>query len=173
MIEVSDRLHALAHGAVEAARTGVSPAPPSAGQVAALTRSRAMLDTSYAGSPLTGEHAGPGARLPAAPAAGERYPDRLALRGPCHHLLLFGGPFDDGGLERLRRRWHGLAEVSRAGGDPRRAGLDGSGAVLVRPDGYLGFRAAPAGPQALAAVDAHLASYLRPAAPGQQGVPPG
>lgn len=56
VLEVSDRLHGLAPGAVEAARTGTSISPPSPEQSAALVRSRSMLDVSYAGSPLTGEY---------------------------------------------------------------------------------------------------------------------
>ena len=38
------------------------------------------------------------------PAPGDRYPDRAALTGTGHHLLLFGGA-DELGIERLRRRW--------------------------------------------------------------------
>jgi len=33
----------------------------------------------------------------------------------------------------------------------------------VRPDGFIGFRAAPADAATMAALDAHLASYLIPA----------
>jgi hypothetical protein len=36
------------------------------------------------------------------------------------------------------------------------------GALLVRPVGFVGFRAASADAPALGAVDAHLASYLLP-----------
>ena len=60
VLEVSDRLHALAHGAVQSAPTGERPAPPTPEQVAAVVRSRSMLDVSYAGSPLVGEYLGPG-----------------------------------------------------------------------------------------------------------------
>jgi 2-polyprenyl-6-methoxyphenol hydroxylase-like FAD-dependent oxidoreductase len=158
VLEVSDRLHQLAYRTVEAARTGIAPAPPTPEQVAAMLQSRSMLDTSYAGSPIVGEY--PGGMQAATPAPGDRYPDRAALTGTGHHLLLFGvtqGP----GIERLRRRWRGLVEVSGASGDAGRAGLDGPGLVLVRPDGHIGFRA-PAGPDGLDALDAHLDSYLIP-----------
>ncbi len=37
------------------------------------------------------------------------------------------------------------------------------GAVLIRPDGYVGFRAVPAGEAGLRALDVHLSSYLVPA----------
>jgi 6-methylpretetramide 4-monooxygenase / 4-hydroxy-6-methylpretetramide 12a-monooxygenase len=121
-----------------------------------------MLDVTYEGSPLVGEHLGPGTEPPPAPGPGERYPGRTALTGTGHHLLLFGAA-DDAGVERLRRRWRGLVEVVRATGDTPPAGLTSAGAVLVRPDGHIGFRAAPADTAGLAAVDAHLDSYLVPA----------
>jgi 6-methylpretetramide 4-monooxygenase / 4-hydroxy-6-methylpretetramide 12a-monooxygenase len=167
VIEVSDRLHELAHQAGESARSGVAPAPLTPGQAAALVRSRSMLDVSYAGGPLAGEYIAPGGgQQPASPVPGDRYPDRATLRGTAHHLLLFG-PAGEDGLARLRRRWAGLVEIAKASGDPRRAGLSSSGAVLIRPDGHIGFRAAPADQAGLDAVDAHLSSYLIPPGPAR------
>jgi hypothetical protein len=126
-------------------------------------RGRAACSTSpYADSPLVGEHLGPGLELPPAPGPGERYPDRAALGGTAHHVLLFG-PADQAGVAPLRRRWHGLVDVVDTTGGPHRAGLASTGAVLVRPDGHIGFRAAPADTAGLAALDAHLDSYLVPA----------
>ena len=95
------------------------------------------------------------------PFPGARYPGRSALRGTAHHLLL-SGPRDDRSVASLERRWAGLVEVGEFVPDPRRAAHEGNGAVLVRPDGYLGFRAS-ADTSGLAAVDAHLSSYLVPA----------
>jgi hypothetical protein len=46
---------------------------------------------------------------------------------------------------------------------PRQAAQEGNGAVLVRADGYLGYRVASADAAGLAAVDSHLRSYLIPA----------
>jgi len=43
-------------------------------------------------------------------------------------------------------------------------GISSSGASLVRPDGFIGFRAAPLNEATMAALDAHLARYLVPAA---------
>jgi len=160
VLEVSDRLHELAYRAVEAARTGIAPSPPTPQQVAAMLQSRSMLDTSYAGSPIVGEYPGR-TQAAATPAPGDRYPDRAALAGTGHHLLLFGVT-EDAGIERLRRRWRGLVDVSQATVDAGRAGLTGPGLVLVRPDGHVGFRA-PADPAGLDALDAHLDSYLIPA----------
>jgi hypothetical protein len=41
-----------------------------------------------------------------------------------------------------------------------RAGVPGGGAVLIRPDGFIGFRAIPADPAGLDALAVHLATYL-------------
>ena len=160
VLMVSDRLHQLAYRSVESARTGVVPAPPTQAEVAAMVQSRSMLDVSYAGSSLVGEYPA-ASRTPMTPAPGDRYPDRAELAGTGHHVLLFGGA-DDAGIERLRRRWRGLVEITDAAGDPRRAGLAAAGAVLVRPDGHIGFRA-PADSAGLGALDSHLDSYLIPA----------
>jgi 6-methylpretetramide 4-monooxygenase / 4-hydroxy-6-methylpretetramide 12a-monooxygenase len=159
VLMISDRLHQLANRAVESARTGVVPAPPTPAEVAAMVRSRSMLDVSYAGSPLVSEYPAD-ARTPMTPAPGDRYPDRVGLVGSGHHLLLFGAAED--ARHGLRHRWQGLVEISHATGDPRRAGLATGGAVLVRPDGHIGFRT-PASPAGLDALDSHLASYLIPA----------
>jgi hypothetical protein len=40
--------------------------------------------------------------------------------------------------------------------------LTGGGPVLVRPDGFIGFRAVPADRAGMNALDVHLASYLVP-----------
>lgn len=162
VLDVSDRIHGLAHAAVESARTGVPPAPPTPDQVAALVRSRSMLDVSYAGSSFVGEYVAPGATPPAAPAPGDRYPDRSTLAGTGHHLLL-SGTADEAGVAHLRSRWHRLLNLIEGSGDAQRAGLDSSGAVLVRPDGHIGFRATPADAAGLGALDSHLDSYLIPA----------
>jgi 2-polyprenyl-6-methoxyphenol hydroxylase-like FAD-dependent oxidoreductase len=159
VLEVSDRLHQLAYGAVESARAGAFPDPPSEERVAALVRSRCMLDVSYAGTPLVGEYRAPGLPPQAGPAPGDRYPDRLSLPGTRHHLIV-SGRADDEELARLRRRWHDLVDVSRA---PADAGQAPSAAILVRPDGYVAFRATPADQAGLRALNAHLASYLIPA----------
>ncbi len=53
-------------------------------------------------------------------------------------------------------------DVRRAAGDAALAGLLSAGAVLVRPDGHIGFRACPADTAGLAALDSHLDSYLKP-----------
>jgi 6-methylpretetramide 4-monooxygenase / 4-hydroxy-6-methylpretetramide 12a-monooxygenase len=162
VLEVSDHIHQMAHGAVQAARTGVRPDPPTPEQVAAVVQSRSMLDVSYAGSPLVGEYVAPDADLPPGPGPGERYPDRAGLSGTGHHVLFFGDA-DEEALDRLQDRWDGLLEVVRSNGDPAHGGVRDGGAVLVRPDGHIGFRASSADAAGLSALDSHLESYLIPA----------
>lgn len=160
VLKVSDELHKqLAEGAVESARTGVFPAPPSKERLAALVRSRCMLDVSYAGTPLVGEYRATDTPRPAGAGPGDRYPGRVDLPGTGHHLLILGAA-DDAATAQLAGRWHDLVHVTRSAGDGRQAGLPGSVAILVRPDGYIGFRAAPASQAGLRALDAHLDSYL-------------
>jgi hypothetical protein len=96
-----------------------------------------------------------------APTVGSRFPDRTKLSGISHHLLVFG----EAELDGLRARWEGLVELvdgRRAGFDAARAGAANGGVVLVRPDGMIGFRATPAGEAGIAALEAHLSSYLVP-----------
>ncbi len=159
VLEVSDMLHrgALALAAPQPA----SPPPPSdPARTLALTRARAMLDVSYAGSPLVGEHFG-SAAPPPGPAPGERFPDRIRLTGTLHHLLLFGAaPPPD----QFRRRWQDLVSIAEdADFDPDRSGAPRGGALLVRPDGFIGYRLAALDESGIGALDAHLASYLAPA----------
>jgi len=69
------------------------------------------------------------------------------------------------GLDDLRARWGRLVSIVDAASakfDATEAGVPSGGAVLVRPDGFIGFRAAPADATTMAALDAHLATYLVP-----------
>ena len=121
-----------------------------------------MLDVTYAGSELVGEYIGPGVPPPHAPAPGALFPDRIRLTGTSHHLVTFGAV---AALDGFRGRWKGLVSVhdgTGAGLDAPRAGVCDGGAVLVRPDGFIGFRAAPADTAGMNALDVHLASYLVP-----------
>jgi len=161
VLGVSDRLHRLAHSAVESARTGIFSDPPTPAESAALVRSRSMLDFSYAASHLTGEYQASDWPEAAVPAPGQRYGDRASLTGTAHHLLVSGRAHEIS-LARLQDRWSGLVKLDRLPADPRRGGPASDWALLVRPDGYVGFRACPADAAGVAAVEAHLSSYLIP-----------
>jgi 6-methylpretetramide 4-monooxygenase / 4-hydroxy-6-methylpretetramide 12a-monooxygenase len=118
-----------------------------------------MLDVSYAGTPLVGEYLAAGTSPLPRPAPGDRYPGRTDLPGTRHHLLIFGAA-PDADIARLRGRWHDLVDITRLAAGGTQAGLADGGAVLVRPDGYIGFRAAPADQAGLRALDSHLDGYL-------------
>jgi 2-polyprenyl-6-methoxyphenol hydroxylase-like FAD-dependent oxidoreductase len=160
-LEVSNEIHGHITALVAAFRDGGAPILPSstADELASAARRRSMLDISYAGSPLVGEAGQSSGR----PGPGERFPANLKLRGESHHLIVFGkAP----GLEEFRTRWDRLVSVmdgSARGFAAANAGAPDGGAVLVRPDGFIGFRAAPADAATMAALDVHLASYLIPA----------
>jgi hypothetical protein len=66
--------------------------------------------------------------------------------------------FDDAPrLEYLRAQWGALVSLvdpSSAEFDATVAGAPNGGAILVRPDGFIGFRAAPADEITMAALDA-------------------
>ena len=146
-LEVTDEQHRSLMQLIEMCAAG-TPEVPEAGPAENLAamRKRLMFDVSYAGSALVGP-AGPGGASP----PGERFPGRLGLRGTGHHLVVPGGT---PGLDRFRARWDGLVSVLNEGED--------GGAVLVRPDGFVGFRADSADGAAIALIDAHLATYLVP-----------
>ena len=68
-------------------------------------------------------------------------------------------------LEYFRGRWDKLVSIvdaSSAQFDATAAGVPNGGAILVRPDGFVGFRVNPADETTMDALDAHLASYLIP-----------
>jgi hypothetical protein len=157
-LEVSDAVHGLVMQLVAVCRDGGFPSlPPEdpAKHLAGLRR-RLMLDVSYAGSKLVG-HAG---AVPDGPAPGLRFPACHRLHGTGHHLIVFG---EAPCLEPLRARWGQLVSIVDAAGaglDAIEAGVPKGGAILVRPDGFIGFRAAPADETTMDALDSHLASYL-------------
>jgi 2-polyprenyl-6-methoxyphenol hydroxylase-like FAD-dependent oxidoreductase len=156
VLEVSNEVHGLVIQLVAMCAGGGTPSlPPEQDPAAALAglRKRSMLDVSYFGSPLI--DAG-------SLGAGGRFADWRRLKGSSHHLVVFG---DAPRLGDFRARWGALAAVvdgRQAKLDPVRAGLPEGGVVLVRPDGFIGFRRDAADEASMKALDAHLATYLRP-----------
>jgi 6-methylpretetramide 4-monooxygenase / 4-hydroxy-6-methylpretetramide 12a-monooxygenase len=161
VLETSDRVHRMAHTAVESARTGHAVASLSPDEAADFTRARAMLDVSYADSPITGEYRPDGGREGAATAPGCRYAGWSALPATGHHLLVSGA--EPVNLTRFRDRWTGLVDIAGLDADLGAAAPAEPAVVLVRPDGHVGFRASLADKAGIDALDAHLGSYLIPA----------
>ena len=159
VLEVSDDVHGFVMKLVEMcnsdSKATLPPSDPAEDRVQA--RRRSMLDVSYAGSTLVG-HAG---EVVEGLMPGDRFPDCHRLSGTSHHLVVFGNTPHLGGL---RARWDNhlsFVDASGAKFDAEAAAPNG-GAILVRPDGFIGFRAIPANEATLAALDAHLARYLVP-----------
>ena len=157
-LEVSDAVHGLVMQLVAVCRDGGFPSlpPEDPAKHLAGVRRRLMLDVSYAGSTLVGQA---GAVLDG-PAPGLRFPACRRLHGTGHHLIVFG---EAPRLDPLRARWGRLVSIVDAAGegfDAAETCVPAGGAILVRPDGFIGFRAAPADETTMAALDTHLASYL-------------
>lgn len=158
VLEVSDETHRLVMELIALCAEGGAPTVPqrdTAQRLAAL-RKRFMLDVSYAGSPLVGEAGDSGG----GPSAGERFPGRHRLGGPGHHLVVFGEP---SGLGDFYGRWRDHVSVVDAAGsgfDAVESSVPEGSAILVRPDGFIGFRATPVSEINLAALHAHLETYL-------------
>ena len=160
VLEVSDEVHGLVKGLVSMCQDGGVPRVPPGDPVQNLAsaRRRLMLDVSYAGSPLVGQ----AGACAGEPAPGERFPFGHRLKGTGHHLIVFG---DTSRLDYLQERWRGLVlivDAAGAGFSATECGVPDGSAILVRPDGFIGFRATPADNSMVDAIHAHLAIYLAP-----------
>jgi hypothetical protein len=160
VLEVSDEVHGFVMELVAMCNGGGAPVLPPAdpAQNVAALRRRSMLDVSYAGSALVGQ----AGTVVEGPSPGDRFPARLRLSGTCHYLIVFG---EAPRLDYLRARWGNLVSIVDAASahfDATEAGVPNGGAILVRPDGFIGFRAAPADETTMVALDVHLTTYLVP-----------
>jgi hypothetical protein len=75
-------------------------------------------------------------------------------------------------LDHLRARWGKLVSIvdaATARFDATEEGAPNGGAILVRPDGFTGFRAAPADETTMDALDARLATYRVPVISASDG----
>jgi hypothetical protein len=158
-LEVTNDIHKTIMHLVAMCAEGAKPSLPPAEPAEALAalRKRSMLDVSYRGSPLIEAGAGD-----AQPGPGIRFPGWCDLDGANHHLVVSG---DAPRLVDFRARWGGLVSLVEWTGVSalkKQAGLAEGGMVLVRPDGFIGFRRASADDAAITALDAHLSTYLRP-----------
>jgi hypothetical protein len=162
VLEVSDEVHDFVMKLIAMCKDGGVPVvpPEDPAESKASARRRLMLDVSYEGSAFVGQAGADMGGLP----PGTRFPDWLRLDGPGHHLVAFGKLPS---LDAFRARWGKLVSIvdaSSAGIDAGDAGVPHGGAILVRPDGFIGFRSAPADEASMKALDAHLATYLVPSA---------
>jgi 6-methylpretetramide 4-monooxygenase / 4-hydroxy-6-methylpretetramide 12a-monooxygenase len=161
VLEVSNEIHGLVMQLVEKCRAGEALSLPAQDPAEALAglRKHSMLDVSYKGSLLVDWGAGAD---DAEPAPGARFPGWCDLAGATHHLVISGGASR---LDDFQARWGALVSVvewTGAGILAKESGLAEGGMVLVRPDGFIGFRRASADDAAMKSLDTHLSTYLRP-----------
>jgi 2-polyprenyl-6-methoxyphenol hydroxylase-like FAD-dependent oxidoreductase len=160
VLDASDEVHGFVMNLIAMCADGGAPVipPEDPTEAKAAARRRLMLDVSYEGSKLVGQAGADAEGL----APGLRFPGWLRLDGPDHHLVVFGrAP----GLDDLHARWGKLVSIVDGAAtqlDAVACGVPNGGAVLVRPDGFIAFRAAPADEATMKALDAHLATYLLP-----------
>jgi hypothetical protein len=159
VLEVSNEIHGMVMHLVEICRAGETLSLPAEAPAEALAglRKRAMLDVSYKGGLLTERGSGG-----AEPAPGSRFPGWCDLDGATHHLVFSGGAPR---LDDFRARWAAhvsVVEWTRASALAEQTGLGEGGLVLVRPDGFIGFRRGAADDAAMKSVDTHLSTYLQP-----------
>ena len=85
---------------------------------------------------------------------GCRFPERTRLSGCLHHLLFYGGvqEWDHTGFAA---RWADVLTIVDGHSicPPELGGVSAGGAVLIRPDGYVGFQAEKWNPEARSALD--------------------
>lgn len=124
-----------------------------------------MLELGLTESPLLGYHGF--FRNDSAIKPGRRFPERARLSGCLHHLLIFPNP-DQKAIKRdssaFARRWEHVFEIVNGDdfGTPGIAGVNPGGAVLVRPDGLIGFQAEEWNDESRAALEKLLHSQFHP-----------
>ncbi len=157
----SEAMHNFYFTLVALARSGAPIAEPSASPDHRVT-SPTMLDLAFPDSPILGCH---GATTNGdCPRPGSRFPARTRLTGCLHHLLVYGQPT---GWDRAQcsERWGNRLEI--VAGEticsPELAGVSRRGAVLVRPDGYIGFQAEAWTADAHGAFEAYFTQQFEPA----------
>lgn len=135
----SEAVHDFYFALVQMAAAGQRLGPPPRDPTRVVT-SPSMLELTLGDSPILGFH---GAALGAGRLRpGHRFPERTRLGGCRHHLLVYADapPWD---RAEFSARWANALVVLDGDGlcAAERAGVSPAGAVLVRPDGYVGFQA--------------------------------
>jgi len=95
---------------------------------------------------------------------GCRFPERTRLSGCLHHLLFYGGD-QEWDHNSFAARWAGVLTIVDGNSicPPELGGVSAGGAVLIRPDGYIGFQAEKWNAEARSALDGFLSIQFSPA----------
>lgn len=156
----SEAMHEFYYALVAMAAAGKPLAQPPADPERKVT-SPAMVDLAFHGSPIVGAH---GAAAGEGPRPGSRFAARTRLEGCLHHLLVYGSE-QGSNRSRFADRWAGALEVVDGATicPPDLAGVSRDGAVLIRPDGHIGFQAQTWNAEAQASLDRLLDRQFTPA----------
>lgn len=155
----SDAMHGYYDELVTLIAEGKKLSSPPADPTLGAT-SGSMLDVKLVDSPITGFY---GASLGVKKVRpGYRFPARTLLKGPLHHLLIYG--YESGRNDDFARRWSKV--LTMIPGESicpfEVSGVSESGAVLVRPDGYVGFLAEKWNEEAKRSLDTLLETQMEP-----------
>ena len=160
VLDASDEVHGFVMNLIATCAGGGVPVvpPQNLAETKAAARRRLMLDVSYEGSEFVG---GAGAD------AGDFLRESVSRDGSASAVqaTICSSSATRRASNDLRARWGKLVSFvdgSAAKFDAVEAGVPNGGAILVRPDGFIAFRAAPADHATMKALDAHLATYLVP-----------
>lgn len=157
----SEAMYEHYYALVRMAVAGAPLAEPVADPAPRVT-SPAMLDLAFPDSPLAGAHGEPATGE--GPRPGSRFPERTRLGGCLHHLLVYGHA-PDWNRAAFAARWSAVLQI--VAGEricpPEQAGVGSDGAVLVRPDGYVGFQAQAWTAAARDAFEGHFGEQFAPA----------
>ncbi len=157
----SDAMHEYYDALVEMAVAG-KPLTKPPDDPTRIVKSGCMLDITLGESPILGFHGSALGMRKLKP--GGRFPARTKLSGSLYQLLVYRDA-EAQGQTAFAERWSNALEI--LAGDsicpPDLSGVSSSGAVLVRPDGYVGFQAEKWNAEARKALDELLSIQFRPA----------
>ncbi|MFZ4776292.1 MAG: FAD-dependent monooxygenase [Terrimicrobiaceae bacterium] len=156
----SDAMHGYYDALVEMAVAGKPLAEPP-DDPTRIVKSGSMLDITLGESPILGFYGSALGRRSLKP--GCRFPARTKLSGGLHQLLVYHSA-EAWDQETFAKRWADALEI--VDGDsicpPEVSGVSASGAILVRPDGYVGFQAEKWNEEARNALDGLLEIQFSP-----------
>jgi 2-polyprenyl-6-methoxyphenol hydroxylase-like FAD-dependent oxidoreductase len=156
----SDAMHEYYAKLVSMVAGGRPLAEPPADPTVKVT-SGSMLDLVLSDSPILGFHGSDLGRRTLKP--GCRFPKRTELGGELHHLLVYSG---DEAWDRkpLAHRWSRIMTILDGESicPPELCGIR-TGAILIRPDGFVGFQSERWDEEARAVLDQFLSMHFEPA----------
>jgi hypothetical protein len=160
----SEAKHDFYYTLVAQAAEGKPLQPPAEDPTRKVT-SPDMLDLATFESPILGFHGATQGIKAVRP--GSRFSHRTQLNGCLHTLLVFGSSH---GVDPTFFQRRGLNVLTFQPGDPicsaERAGVSTQGAVLIRPDGHVGYQMDCWSPESALALEEYLKAHFHPQGQG-------